>query len=166
VLRARRGRLRQALLTGCLDFLAAARPDGEQGVLVLSAQARRAPDNPPELSEDAAPQPTRRRSLMTRRRRSAFPHSRSRSDLLKSVEATHASHGTAMRVTVMLGITGVPARMGSGTKYGALGARGDGGKHVRLPTGGGYVDKIWVRARLALCAADTHIWCICRRFLG
>lgn len=64
-------------------------------------------------------------------------------NFLESVEAAHSSHSFNERVTKLLGITRAPTRMDSQAKYCAL-ARGDGGAYLRMPTGVGYVEKIWV----------------------
>lgn len=62
---------------------------------------------------------------------------------LESVEAAHSSHSFNDRVSSTLGITKPPTRMDSQAKYCAL-ARGDGGAYLRMPTGVGYKEKIWV----------------------
>ena len=62
---------------------------------------------------------------------------------LESVEAAHAAFGFQERVARILNITRQPTRMDSQAKYGAL-ARGDGGIYLRMPTGAGYREKIWV----------------------
>ena len=65
-------------------------------------------------------------------------------NFLESVEAAHSSHSVNDRVATLLGVTKVPIRMDSQAKYGAL-SRGDGGAYLRMPTGVGYQEKIWVR---------------------
>lgn len=65
-------------------------------------------------------------------------------NFLESVEAAHSSHSFNDRVSSILGITRPPTRMDSQAKYCAL-ARGDGGAYLRMPTGVGYKEKIWVR---------------------
>lgn len=64
-------------------------------------------------------------------------------NLLESVEAAHADLAFNNRVSQLLGITRAPTRMDSQAKYGCL-ARGDGGVYLRMPTGTGYQEKIWV----------------------
>lgn len=63
---------------------------------------------------------------------------------LESVEAAHSSQSTNEKIASVLGITLPPIRMDSQAKYGCL-ARGDGGAYMRMPTGVGYQEKIWVR---------------------
>lgn len=79
---------------------------------------------------------------------------------LESVEAAHSSHSFNDRVSSLLGITGSPIRMDSQAKYGCL-ARGEGGAYLRMPTGVGYREKIWVRLfrcmlMLSLIAFQDH----------
>jgi len=64
---------------------------------------------------------------------------------LESVEAAHSSHSFTDRVSRLLRITKPPIRMDSQAKYCAL-ARGDGAIYLRMPTGVGYVEKIWDHA--------------------
>jgi len=64
-------------------------------------------------------------------------------NFLESVEAAHASHSFNDRVTSLLSITRGPIRMDSQAKYGCL-ARGEGAAYLRMPTGVGYQEKIWV----------------------
>ena len=66
-------------------------------------------------------------------------------NFLESVEAAHSSHSFNDRVSSTLGITCSPIRMDSQAKYGCL-ARGEGGVYLRMPTGVGYMEKIWVRS--------------------
>ena len=63
---------------------------------------------------------------------------------LESVEAAHSSHGFNALVTQILGIKKDAVRMDSQAKYCCL-ARGQGGAYLRMPTGVGYREKIWVR---------------------
>jgi 3'(2'), 5'-bisphosphate nucleotidase len=65
-------------------------------------------------------------------------------NFLESVEAAHTSHSFNDRVAGVLNIQREPTRMDSQAKYCAL-ARGDGGVYLRMPTGVGYIEKIWVR---------------------
>lgn len=64
-------------------------------------------------------------------------------NFLESVEKAHAKLSFNERVGQVLGITRAPTRMDSQAKYCAL-ARGDGGAYLRMPTGVGYKEKIWV----------------------
>ena len=65
-------------------------------------------------------------------------------NLLESVEKAHAKLSFNEKVAEHLGITRAPTRMDSQAKYCSL-ARGDGGVYLRMPTGVGYREKIWVR---------------------
>lgn len=64
---------------------------------------------------------------------------------LESVEAAHSSHSFSARVAQILKVEKLPTRMDSQAKYCAL-ARGDGGVYLRMPTKGGYKEKIWDHA--------------------
>jgi hypothetical protein len=64
-------------------------------------------------------------------------------NLLESVEAAHADLAFNNKVSELLNVTRPPTRMDSQAKYGCL-ARGDGGVYLRMPTGIGYQEKIWV----------------------
>lgn len=64
-------------------------------------------------------------------------------NFLESVEAAHADLAFNNRVSELLNITRAPTRMDSQAKYGCL-ARGDGSAYLRMPTGTGYQEKIWV----------------------
>jgi len=63
---------------------------------------------------------------------------------LESVEAAHSSHSFNDKVAERLGVKATPVRMDSQAKYAAL-CRGEGGAYLRMPTGVGYREKIWVR---------------------
>jgi hypothetical protein len=52
-------------------------------------------------------------------------------------------------VSTLLGITQPPTRMDSQAKYCCL-VRGEGGAYLRMPTGVGYREKIWVGLRQML----------------
>jgi len=62
---------------------------------------------------------------------------------LESVEAAHSSHSLNARIGRHLGSNATPVRMDSQAKYCSL-ARGDGDVYLRMPTGVGYREKIWV----------------------
>ena len=64
-------------------------------------------------------------------------------NFLESVEAAHSSHSFNDRVSTLLGIMRPPIRVDSQAKYCCL-ARGDAGAYLRMPTGVGYREKIWV----------------------
>jgi 3'(2'), 5'-bisphosphate nucleotidase len=66
--------------------------------------------------------------------------------LLESYEPSHSSHSVNSIVSSLLSINNPPIRMDSQAKYGCL-ARSEGGDaiYLRLPTGSGYKEKIWVR---------------------
>ena len=81
--------------------------------------------------------------------------------LLESVESAHAALGVNDRVAKILGVTRPPTRMDSQAKYGAL-ARGDGGVYLRLPTGVGYREKIWVNLLFILY---TNFLTLCCRIM-
>lgn len=111
-----------------------AKPDGARGCIFVavrgqgSQQLTLAGSNPEPLSIPViAP--------------SDIPNSLS---FLESVEAAHSSHGFNSRVSYILGIKTSPVRMDSQAKYCCL-ARGEGGAYLRMPTGVGYREKIWVR---------------------
>src|ERR1700761_3705396 len=67
-----------------------------------------------------------------------------RLSFLESVEAAHTSHSTIDDIGSVLGVKQPPIRMDSQAKYCCL-ARGEGGAYLRMPTGVGYKEKIWVR---------------------
>lgn len=89
--------------------------------------------------------------------------------LLESVEKAHAALGFNDVVAKVMGVEKEPLRMDSQAKYGAL-ARGDGGVYLRMPTGVGYREKIWVRGNSFLtlsrhtllsfgrCSAPCLLW--------
>jgi 3'(2'), 5'-bisphosphate nucleotidase len=84
---------------------------------------------------------------------------------LESFEAAHSSHSFNSRVSELLHIQKPslvqkpPIRMDSQAKYGCL-ARGEGGAYLRMPTGVGYREKIWVRAYALLkgCIVPLLLW--------
>lgn len=82
---------------------------------------------------------------------------------LESVEAAHSSHSFNGRVSALLGITRDPVRMDSQAKYGCL-ARGEGAAYLRMPTGVGYCEKIWVCVLDFYCTEIVLI-CSCRTML-
>ena len=63
----------------------------------------------------------------------------------ESVEAGHSSHGDAVEIAKLLGITREPVRMDSQAKYCSI-SRGDADIYLRLPTSKTYVEKIWDHA--------------------
>jgi 3'(2'), 5'-bisphosphate nucleotidase len=67
-----------------------------------------------------------------------------RAGLLESVEKAHSDLDAQAAIAQALGVTKIMA-MDSQAKYAAL-ARGDADIYLRLPTGGGYVEKIWDHA--------------------
>jgi 3'(2'), 5'-bisphosphate nucleotidase len=73
------------------------------------------------------------------------PSTPSSLNFLESVEAAHSSHSFNDRVSTLLGITQPPIRMDSQAKYCCL-SRGEGGAYLRMPTGAGYLEKIWDHA--------------------
>jgi len=75
--------------------------------------------------------------------------------LLESVEHAHAALDTNKRVATVLGIHNEPIRMDSQAKYAALSR--EGGVYLRLPTGSGYQEKIWVRALYLILAIRSPV---------
>lgn len=71
------------------------------------------------------------------------PYSPETLNFLESVEAAHTSHSFNDTVAKILDIKREPTRMDSQAKYCCL-ARGDGSVYMRMPTGVGYKEKIWV----------------------
>jgi len=82
-------------------------------------------------------------------------------NFLESVEAAHADLAFNSRVSELLNITRAPTRMDSQAKYGCL-ARGDGGVYLRMPTGTGYQEKIWVSWVLVLVRCILNCVLACR----
>lgn len=72
----------------------------------------------------------------------------------ESFVSAHSSHDDAASVAERLGITKDPVRIDSQAKY-ALVARGDADIYLRLPTGGGYVEKIWDHAAGSLVVQEA-----------
>jgi len=69
---------------------------------------------------------------------------------LESVEAAHSSHSFSPRVSKLLGMEKHQSvRMDSQAKYCCL-ARSEGFAYLRMPTGVGYREKIWVRIHVLL----------------
>lgn len=62
---------------------------------------------------------------------------------LESFEKAHSDQSFNSRVSQKLGTQKPPVRMDSQAKYCCL-ARGEGGAYLRMPTGVGYREKIWV----------------------
>ena len=77
-------------------------------------------------------------------------------NFLESVEAAHSSHSFNDRVSTLLGITRPPIRVDSQAKYCCL-ARGDAGAYLRMPTGVGYREKIWVGFLRRICCFVLHL---------
>ncbi len=63
----------------------------------------------------------------------------------ESVESGHSSHDDAAKVLASLGRVVEPVRLDSQCKY-ALVARGQADAYLRMPTGKGYIEKIWDHA--------------------
>lgn len=72
----------------------------------------------------------------------------------ESFVSAHSSHDDAAAVAERLGIVKEPVRIDSQAKY-ALVARGDADIYLRLPTGGGYVEKIWDHGAGALVVQEA-----------
>ena len=77
-------------------------------------------------------------------------------NFLESVEAAHSSHSFNERVSTLLGVTRSAIRMDSQAKYGCL-ARGQGAAYLRMPTGVGYLEKIWVIFYLTFQIPHVHL---------
>ncbi|CAG8473732.1 5732_t:CDS:2, partial [Gigaspora rosea] len=71
--------------------------------------------------------------------------SQSAASFCESVVAKHSSHGDAVKVALLLGITKPPLRMDSMCKYCAV-ARGDADIYLRLPVRIDYEENIWDHA--------------------
>jgi 3'(2'), 5'-bisphosphate nucleotidase len=74
---------------------------------------------------------------------------------LESVESAHSSHSFSSRISKLLLVQKLPIRMDSQAKYCCL-ARGEGGAYLRMPTGVGYREKIWVNT---LRSCTTFLFC-------
>jgi 3'(2'), 5'-bisphosphate nucleotidase len=72
----------------------------------------------------------------------------------ESIESSHTSQGASHRVMQHLGAAMRPVRIDSQCKY-ALVARGQADAYLRMPTGSGYVEKIWDHAAGALIALEA-----------
>jgi 3'(2'), 5'-bisphosphate nucleotidase len=72
----------------------------------------------------------------------------------ESVEAGHSKQDETARILRELGEPGAPARLDSQCKY-AVVARGQADAYLRLPTGKGYVEKIWDHAAGAIIAQEA-----------
>jgi len=72
----------------------------------------------------------------------------------ESVEAAHSKQGDTARILELLGATSAPARLDSQCKYAVVG-RGQADAYLRLPTGVGYVEKIWDHAAGMLVAEEA-----------
>ncbi|PFH49180.1 hypothetical protein AMATHDRAFT_63691 [Amanita thiersii Skay4041] len=75
-------------------------------------------------------------------------------NFLESVEAAHSSLSFNERISNLLNITRPPIRMDSQAKYGCL-SRGQGGAYLRMPTGVGYLEKIWDHAPGSLLVEEA-----------
>jgi len=72
----------------------------------------------------------------------------------ESVEAGHSKQDETARILRELGEAGTPARLDSQCKY-AVVARGQADAYLRIPTGKGYVEKIWDHAAGAIIAVEA-----------
>lgn len=118
---------------GCPNLpVDAANPAGERGCLFVAVRGQGAQQLPLSDPLSATPVPLRIPSFT--------PETL---NLLESVEKAHSKLSFNERVAKLLGVTRPPTRMDSQAKYCSL-ARGDGGVYLRMPTGVGYREKIWV----------------------
>ena len=72
----------------------------------------------------------------------------------ESVEATHSKQDDTARILKHLKATSKPARLDSQCKYAVVG-RGQADAYLRLPTGVGYVEKIWDHAAGMIVAEEA-----------
>lgn len=72
----------------------------------------------------------------------------------ESVEAAHSKQGDTARILNHLDATSAPARLDSQCKYAVVG-RGQADAYLRLPTGVGYVEKIWDHAAGMIVAQEA-----------
>lgn len=72
----------------------------------------------------------------------------------ESVEAAHSKRDDTQQILEHLGATSVPARLDSQCKYAVVG-RGQADAYLRLPTGVGYVEKIWDHAAGMIVAQES-----------
>lgn len=121
---------------GCPNLPAsAANPDGPRGCIFVAARGQGAFQYPLSATDKTAP---------TRLTIPSFTPDTL--NLLESVEKAHAKLSFNDKVAEVLGITRPPTRMDSQAKYCSL-VRGDGGVYLRMPTGTGYREKIWVSSK-------------------
>lgn len=124
---------------GCPNLpVSAANPSGERGCIFVAARGQGAYQIPLSPSDSSAPIKLTIPSF-----------SKEELNLLESVEKAHAKLSFNEKVAQVLGITRAPTRMDSQAKYCSL-ARGDGGVYLRMPTGAGYKEKIWVSSEYVL----------------
>lgn len=118
---------------GCPNLhVSSSNPSGDRGCIFVAARGQGAYQLPLSSSNSAAPIKLQ------------IPNfSKEDLNLLESVEKAHAKLSFNEKVAQVLGITRPPTRMDSQAKYCSL-ARGDGGVYLRMPTGTGYKEKIWV----------------------
>jgi 3'(2'), 5'-bisphosphate nucleotidase len=74
--------------------------------------------------------------------------------ICESVEAAHSKQDDTARIIKHLKATSKPARLDSQCKYAVVG-RGQADAYLRLPTGVGYVEKIWDHAAGMLVAQES-----------
>lgn len=72
----------------------------------------------------------------------------------ESVEASHSKQDDTARIIEYLQATSKPARLDSQCKYAVI-ARGQADAYLRLPTGAGYVEKIWDHAAGKIVAEEA-----------
>ncbi|KZV83340.1 3(2),5-bisphosphate nucleotidase HAL2 [Exidia glandulosa HHB12029] len=127
---------------GCPNLpLKAGDEAGEKGCIFVAVEGQGSEQRPISSLQDATPIHIPTRPLSELR-------------TLESVEAAHSSQSTTGRIAQALGITAAPVRMDSQAKYCSL-ARGDGDIYLRMPTGVGYVEKIWDHAGGSLLVTEA-----------
>lgn len=114
---------------------------GEKGCIFVAVKGQGAEQRPISAPESAAAIRIPARAVSELR-------------TLESVEAAHSSHSFTSRIAHHLGISAPPVRMDSQAKYCSL-ARGDGDVYLRMPTGVGYVEKIWDHAGGSLLVTEA-----------
>lgn len=139
----------QVGVLGCPNLpLDMANPDGEKGCLFVAVKGQGAQQVTLSIfmttQTKYVSHPQMKLSGADPRPLTMPSYSPSTFSFLESVESAHSSHSTTDKISSLMGITQSPIRMDSQAKYACL-ARGDGGAYMRMPTGVGYREKIWVR---------------------
>jgi 3'(2'), 5'-bisphosphate nucleotidase len=140
------GRVTMAVM-GCpnlaMDLSASLDEPDPRGVVYIAAAGWGAWEQPADGPQEQA----RRLRLLPRDPREPVR-------LCESIESAHTSQGDSRRVMEEIGAATRPVRIDSQCKY-ALVGRGQADAYLRLPTGKGYVEKIWDHAAGMLIAAEA-----------